>query len=416
MCGQVSRRSGPRNALRRALRAVVDDRGAVLLLVAGSLVFLLAMAGLALDSGRAYLYRSRLSRAVDAGVLAGARAIRLGDEAAVREALAVARANGVRAGAAGVDLDILLGQTEDGERSVTLTARQPMQTILMHLVGQREVEVASTATAVVPPIDLVLVIDQSGSLADNGAWDDLQAAAKEFVGLFDDDFDRMGLVSFSTGAAHRLWIDHGFTTDIQARIDQMRSAGWTNTASGLGLAAQQITGPGVREHSAKVVVLFTDGRPTAFRGPVGGVDRILAAKATVEALVAAYFDNPDAVPLDSYPDRDGCIEIANCKEWTEGGSPPHGPTAREMARQLGLVAADQIRDAGVYVYTIGLGNPDATSDLAKPDLQYLRQLANENGIVSSRQPAGQSYFAPSPAELASVFRSVAADLLVRLAR
>ncbi len=95
MCGQVSRRSGPRNALRRALRAVVDDRGAVLLLVAGSLGFVLAMAGLALDSGRAYLYRSRLSRAVDAGVLAGARAIRLGDEAAVREALAVARANGV---------------------------------------------------------------------------------------------------------------------------------------------------------------------------------------------------------------------------------------------------------------------------------------------------------------------------------
>lgn len=416
MFGHVSRRSGLRSPLGAVRHAVADDRGAVLLLVAGSLVFLLAMAGLALDSGRAYLLRSRLSRAVDAGVLAGARAIRLGDEAARREALAVARANGVVAGTTGLEIDFLLGTTEDGERSVTLTARQPMRTLLMHLVGQDEVDVASTATAVVPPIDLVLVIDQSGSLAIQGAWDDLQEASKEFVGLFDDSFDRLGLVSFSTGARHRAQIGHGFTANIQSRIDAMRSAGWTNTAGGLDLAAEQITGPGVQDHSAKVVVLFTDGRPTAFRGPVGGVDRILAAKATVPALIAAYFDDPDAVALDSYPRRDGCVEIANCKEWTEGGSPPHGPTAREMARQLGLDAADRIRGNGVYVYTIGLGNPDAESELAKPDLEYLRLLANEDGIVSPRQPAGQSYFAPSAAELRSVFRSVAADLAVRLAR
>ena len=47
-----------------------------MVIVAGGMVVFLGVAGLALDSGRAFLVRSELSRAVDAGVLAGARALR----------------------------------------------------------------------------------------------------------------------------------------------------------------------------------------------------------------------------------------------------------------------------------------------------------------------------------------------------
>jgi Flp pilus assembly protein TadG len=416
MSGNVSRPNGPISALRRLARAAADERGAILLLVAGGMVFLLAMTGLALDSGRAYVYRARLSRAVDAAALTGARTIRLGRTVAEQQATAVAKANGIADGVNRVDLEVDFGSTANGEKTVSLTARRPVRTFFMQLVGKRELQVASTATAVAPPLDIVLVIDQSGSLEINGAWDELQAASKDFVGFFEDDFDQMGLVSFSTRAADRFQLGHGFRTEIRQDINNMRSAGWTNTADGLNRAFTQITGPAIRDRAAKVVVFFTDGRPTAFRGLIGGEDRILAAKATKRNHIAAYFDDPDSVPLDSYPSRDGCVEVVKCEEWTEGGKPPHGPVARQIARDMGLAAASRIRETGVFVYAIGLGNPEATSELARPDQLYLRQLANEDGLVDPGQPKGRFYFAPTAADLQAVFRAVAADLAVRLSR
>jgi hypothetical protein len=115
------------------------------------------------------------------------------------------------------------------------------------------------------------------------------------------------------------------------------------------------------------------------------------------------------------PADDACRNVVNCKEWIEAGHPPHGVVGRAIARKMGLEAADAIRSEGAYVYTIGLGNPLA-SELERPDLEYLSILANENGRVSSKQPAGRMYYAPSSEELRAVFRRVANDLIIRLSR
>ena len=117
-----------------------------------------------------------------------------------------------------------------------------------------------------------------------------------------------------------------------------------------------------------------------------------------------------------WPAEDACRDVANCKDWTEAGHPPHGPVGRKIARDMGLAAAHRIRSEGAYVYTIGLGNPLASSELARPDMDYLAALANEHGRVSSSQPSGRAYFAPSAADLRAVFRQVAADLVIRLSR
>jgi len=392
-----------------------SERGAVIVMVAGGLVILLGMAGLVLDSGRAFLVRSQLSRAVDAGVLAGARTVRSGESAARSEAIAVALANGVEVGADGTTVSVSFGFNEVGEKTVTVTAHRPLPTTLMRLLGLDVVDIGSSATAVVPPVDLVLVLDQSGSLGSHGAWDDLQRAAREFVTHFDDDLDQFALVSFHTRAGVRYPLQGHFTLDTRRIIEEMGSLGWTNTAEGLRLARQQVRSKNARERAIKVVVFFTDGRPTAFRGPVGGEDRILAVAATAKKLVRGYFDDPDEISMDRWdsPAADACRNVVNCIEWTEGGPPPHGERGREVARQLGLEAANRLRADDVYVYTIGLGNPLA-SELGRPDLAYLSLLANEHGSVNSDQPHGKMYFAPTPAELDAVFRRVASDLVIRL--
>lgn len=401
--------------LRRLVGRLRGDRGAVMVVVAGGMVVLLGMAGLVLDSGRAFLARSQLSRAVDAGVLAGARVVRSGESAARSQALAVARANGVVAGKRGATVKVGFGSNDFGEKTVTVSAYRPLPTTLLRLVGLQSVDIGSSATAVVPPIDLVLVLDQSGSLGMYGAWDDLQRAARQFVTYFDDDMDQFALVSFHTRAGVRLALQHRFTVDAQRIIDGMGSLGWTNTAAGLQIARGQLASKRARERAVKVVVFFTDGRPTAFRGPIGGEDRILAVAATSQNVVRGYFDNPDQVSMDRWerPAEDACRNVVNCKEWKEGGHPPHGRRGREIARQMGLEAANGLRADDAYVYTIGLGNP-LESELTRPDLSYLSRLANEHGSENSDQPKGRMYFAPSPADLDAVFRQVASDLVIRL--
>ncbi|MCL7972150.1 MAG: VWA domain-containing protein, partial [marine benthic group bacterium] len=222
-----------RQRLRRWTQLLRGDAGAVMVIVAGGMVILLGMAGLALDSGRAFLVKSELSRAVDAGVLAGARALRAGESTARTQALAVSRANGVDIDDPRVSVEVSFGVDGQGNHTVTMTARRPMRTALMKLLGQHTVDVASSATAVVPPIDLVLVVDQSTSLRDMGAWRPLQDAVKDLVMHFDDDLDQVGLVSFGVRATHRHQLGSGFAQDIREAVDRMNPIYWTNAAEGL---------------------------------------------------------------------------------------------------------------------------------------------------------------------------------------
>ena len=389
-------------------RQIRNNRGAVMAFVAVSLAVLLGIGGLALDSGRGYLAKARLARAVDAGVLAGARALRLGEDVARQRAIDLAQLNGAGSGGEPNSLDVSFGLNAAGEQTVQVVAMEQIPTFLIRVLGIDSMTVRAGAVAAVPPVDLVLVLDQSGSLGTADAWDDLQDAAKLFVDNFDDDIDQLGLISFQLRATERFALAGGFTSTIRNEIDLMSSFSYTNVGEGLRLANEQITGPAVRERSAKVVVFFTDGRPTAFRGDLNGQDRIISIPQTGSSI-AGYYNNPTQLPINSAASPNGCQGWGSCFGWAE-------PAVRQHARQLGLDQADQMRAAGIFVYSIGLGNPNLSDPLWQPDLGYLRQIANEDGITDSSQPRGKSYFAPSANELRSVFDQVASDLLVRLAQ
>ncbi len=386
------------------------------MLVAAGMVFMLGMTGLAVDSGRGYLTRLRLVRAVDAAALTGARTLRSGETVALEQARATAYANGVGSTINGAALSMTVSTDEQGESLFQVDAMQTMPTILMRLLGIDHINVRARSVAAVPPVDLILVIDQSGSLGTVGAWDDLQAAATEFIQNFNDDIDQLGLVSFQTRAADRFQIAHGFRVSLASEISGMSSAGWTNYGEGLRLAHGQITSSDVRERSVKVVVFFTDGRPTAFRGTIGGQDRIMATSQELPPEhLGGYFDDPDSLPLDGMPSANGCRNLTFCNVWTEQAAPQ--PIASDaLNHDLGRQMANQIRGEGVLLYTIGLGNTTYSDPAFQPNQAFLAELANVDGTTNSSQPAGKSYYAPSATELQAVFQQVAADLLVRLAR
>ncbi len=417
--------------LHRIHRLVRNERGSILVFVAVGLVVLLGMGGLALDSGWAYVRKAELSRAVDAGVLAAARTLRTGRQEARDQAVAVATANGVPLGNFGVDYHLSFGNNGKGEETVSMTASRQVPTLLTRVLGFEQVRVRSSAVAAVKPVDLVLVLDQSSSLlwedcaggpVGQKAFDCLQDAAKIFVQQFDNGIDQLGLVSFQIKAESHFQMAHGFKNAIQSEIDDLEAVGDTNAGEGLRLALQQLQGPQIRDRAVKVVVFFTDGRPTAFRQEIESQDRIMAvynlpdggdgSSADGPPRMRGRFDDPEALSMDAIAVPDACQDAPPsepCLGWNEA-------TIRERSRTIAEETAAAIRSTGAFVFTVGLGNPNAIHPMQSPDLAHLERLANEGGASDGSQPRGQSYFAESGADLEQVFRQLAQDLTVRLAQ
>jgi Flp pilus assembly protein TadG len=384
-----------------------DERGTVLGLVALCLVVIMGSVGLGLDLGRAYLQKVRLGRAVDAGALAAARALRDGEEVARREALRVAAANGVANGVGGITTSLIFGTNARGEATVSFTARQTVPTTFTLIMGIGALDVTARAVAAVPPVDVVLILDTSGSLASAGAFDELQQAAHDFVDNFDDHLDQMGLVSFQISAHDRFVLRDNFKIDVHNAINTMASAGDTNIGEGIRKARLQLMSASARANAAKIVVFFTDGRATAYRGTFGGADRMLAVY-TTGTTVRGYFNNPDGLAPYASASANGCKDVGSCFSLS-------GSQIRANAATYGTQQANLTRQEDILIYSIGLGNPAATDPLLVPDMNYLRAVANENGVSSSTQPKGKAYFAPSAAQLQAVFNEVSRDLIVRLA-
>ena len=117
------------------------------------------------------------------------------------------------------------------------------------------------------PADVVLVIDTSGSMNDNGKFDNVKRAAKTLIDelLTGDNakFDaskqiQVSVISFDTRASNPT----SFTAnagDATQAIDALKAEGGTNWEEALQKANAQNSG---RTDARKYVVFFSDGAPT----------------------------------------------------------------------------------------------------------------------------------------------------------
>jgi hypothetical protein len=132
------------------------------------------------------------------------------------------------------------------------------------------------------------------------------------------------------------------------------------------------------------------------------------------STLGGYYNNPDALPSDAMPAASGCVNAAHCATWTEQ-SAPQVSAADAIAHQKGRDRANDIRAAGAFVYTIGLGDPNANAAY-QPNTAFMQELANVDGVANPNQPQGKYYFAPDASQLGAVFDQLAQDLLVRLSQ
>lgn len=174
-------------------------------------------------------------------------------------------------------------QTNDGNVEITLKAYTTSTTVT---------SISSK------PVDIVLVLDQSGSMQDRFGNESRQEAMKSAVKKFIDNIDpngghRVSVVTFGSDASKLAgWTtaDEAEKASLLSKIDGLpkEPQGATNVAAGMDTAASLLNS--ANKESQKVVIVFTDGVPTTqseFSTAVAD-EAIATAKTMKDAGVKVY--------------------------------------------------------------------------------------------------------------------------------
>lgn len=193
------------------LRALRDDRsGNTLAICAVAIIPLTAVIGSALDLSVAYMTRSRLQNACDAGVLAGRQYMQGTNfsQAVHNEADKFFDFNFPAGTAGSTEIDFTVEQDQEEESQLIGSANALVPTSLMRIFGYKNIpiEVTCDATRDMGHNDVMLVLDVTGSMADapsNGGGTKIGRLRTGAAGLYralesdDGSVTRFGIVPYS---------------------------------------------------------------------------------------------------------------------------------------------------------------------------------------------------------------------------
>lgn len=451
------------------------QQGQVFIVVAISLVMLVAAVGLAVDSGMGYLIRAKLNAAADAAALAGARAAPKGKNhgeqiaeatAAAREFFAANYPQDYLGSTARLDnVKVTFDTPKPGRITVDVDAHASVPVTFMGVLGFRQLDIAASAQIIRKDLDMAFVIDTSGSVKSVAA--EVRAQSAAFLNKFSPDADRVSLIHFSAGAEvdEPIKIGHnrGFNRNRMAdAIKGLHFSGLTNSAEGMWQARDQLNrvAPGNRS-SMRVIVFFSDGSPNTFAsffkfrnpglcnraGAISTADDLtgdptglrnhtrqdefvgggcprgtgIAAQLTASAL-------PEWYNAHDQNDREFRLITSTPRVVTNDTSTPELTYANvnRASKNLAEAVAARAREEGIHVFTLGLGPKlklvtGASTSADDTGENLLKCMANTTDAparcraAGASRPPGVYCHAATPAGLQPCFSMLAAEIL-RLTR
>ena len=438
----------------------VNQRGATLVLFTLILTFvLIPMIGLAIDGGFVYYAHSRLVAAADAAALAGARSLSVGMDLSSQTANAQSIATQyiqanippglLNSGSLTIPPPVVT-ETADHIRTVSVNPSMTVGLYFMPLLSFPTATISAYAASARRDVNIVMTLDRSGSMA--GVCGIMKSDAANFVSKWTNGRDTLGLITFMGNAS----VDYPSTLYFKSQTPSMATVlgtlncgGNTGSASGLSLAHQEILK--VAEPGAlNVIVFFTDGVPNGYlAGPPPPAQfgfQIIPGKscngstAPVPGYIAdgGGINSPVAQPITSTSTPSVSIKGCTPGSWSQlssifVGIPPtdyFGDSATlsnyssvatdangnitfsdansdAVSKNAADDAARKARLDGIFVYTIGLdgdGGVDGT---------LLKRIANDpaSAIYDKTQPTGKYYYSPNAGQLASVWNSIASEII-----
>ena len=437
-------------------------RGQVAILTAILLPILIAALGLAIDSGMGYLLKARLNLAVDSAGIAAARAVTTGATQPEQVANAKIAAKkffdaNIASGYLGSNVTYFdpVITFDKGLITISTSAKAVVEVSLMKILGFTVLNVDAQAQTVRKDLDMVFVVDTTGSLS--SVEPQVKASAEAFLSKFNVTSDRVALVHFAVGGV----VDVPFKADqsrgfdraaMNAKINAYNFGATTNYSEGLWQARNQLNNviQKANRSSLRVIVFFSDGAPNAF-----GAYFSFKNNSCSEPGVIATGDNASGTPQGLFKfDQQNQQMTGNCYRGAAiGGNlnssavPPwynaHAVTDQEfplvpgtanmravddsagwanlnrIARNLAEEMAEKSRSEGVYIYTLGLGpqaragtGPDAeTGETLLKNMAHTVASTKFNLPQYAGQPVGDYCWAATVDDLGPCFSQLASQIL-----
>jgi Flp pilus assembly protein TadG len=425
------------------------QRGAVAIMVALAMLVLLAVAGLAVDTGLAYLVKARLNAAVDSAALAAARAVPAGNNQTEQTASAQAAAK--QFFEANIPASYLLSKPKlvsttvafnAGTVTIDVRAEAPMPVSIMQVMGFKSLAPVAYAQTIRKDLDMMFVVDTSGSLQPVDTA--VRASAKSFLNKFNMTQDRVGLAHFASGVE----VDHpiatsgrGFKRDAMlSTISSLVFDGGTSSFEGMRRARDELNGiPVANRSSLRVIVFFSDGAPTSFGvnlpfgtcTKAGAIDYVGQAIFRLEISADTYVSTACKLSsnawdtLKTLPEYYNAIDPA-AREFKIQTTSPRVVTDKintkalyqqnvdRAARNLAEAVADKAREEGIYVFTLGMGaklkEKNADNETGESVLKCMANVA-DGPCYKAAKPVGMYCYAATEADLTPCFSKLASAIL-----
>lgn len=175
--------------------------GASAVIISLTIPAVLGSMGMAIDAGQIYLAKKRLEHAIDAAALAAAGSSSLSEDEVIQRVHDFIKANYSDDELGDIE-DIIVKITED---SLSVSASVYVDTIFLSILGINTAEASSDTEVVreVRGLEVMMVLDVTGSMSSNNNIGALRTAATSFVDILYDRSDedetiKVGMVPYSS--------------------------------------------------------------------------------------------------------------------------------------------------------------------------------------------------------------------------
>ncbi|MCX6907068.1 MAG: pilus assembly protein TadG-related protein, partial [Verrucomicrobia bacterium] len=216
--------------------------GQTLIFFAIMVLALFVVVGLCVDAGSVYLTKASLDKAVDAASLTVVRNLYQGQSqaTAVGQASFAANFRNSNASAASPALDITYGTDSMNNTTVTILGTATVNTYFLRIIPRFQTfQISAGATATRAKLVMSLILDRSTSMSMNGGAAQLPGAVSAFINFFDDNMDKVALISYASATNLNVSMQQPFKSLVITAANGLTFDGYTCTEGGLKLAKQQ---------------------------------------------------------------------------------------------------------------------------------------------------------------------------------